>query len=331
MGCWNATCGVSQLPIVAGTKVKTFLLLQSQFADKIGGSNTCYNTGYFRPWFFPVTAKYNDYGSIENIEEDWNSKYMLTTFQRWLAEGEVKILSSDKCEINSPGIRKFKTLSQVFDCVERGALVFKNHGTEWNKKKNAWVPSGGYLKISLFMVLDNIHDDLVKETDRFVKSDDNEYYRKRHNESRDQAIEAINTARSEVVSENASENKLNRMLFDMSVDRLLGDLIEEHFCLKHYKSILYKNDVVSVEDFMNSIDTIGSFSTAMTYLRKQWFPQTGSGSQSEELSFNKALISGMNRHIDEREKVLESYRLESEAWDRKYEAEQAAKKEKKKK
>jgi hypothetical protein len=69
----------------------------------------------------------------------------------------------------------------------------------------------------------------------------------------------------------------------------------------------------------------------MTYLRKQWFPQTGSGSQSEELSFNKALISGMNRHIDEREKVLESYRLESEAWDRKYEAEQAAKKEKKKK
>lgn len=341
MGCWNGTCGISQLPILAGTKVKAYLMLQSEFAQGIGGSGTCYTTGYFRPWFFPVSAEYNDYGSIERIQEDWNSKYMLATFQKWLAAGEVKILG-DEAEINDPGVKAFKTLDQVFDCVERGALVFKNHGETFDKAQEKWVPTGGYLKIGMFMVLDNVHHDLIAEADRFLKSPENDYYMKRDTEDRKKALDTIKKIRetranppvaTEKTGLELSDEVLEAMasMRDIWVDRFLGDLIEEHCAFKHYKTVLYDPAAVSVEDFFSMLNDVRSICTAMSYLRKMWFPQTGQGSQSEELSFNKALVNAMSEHIGHRNAEMAQQEIEDEKWQKEYEAKQAKEKAKKKK
>lgn len=68
MGCWNGTCGVSQLPIHCGDKVKLILLKKSVYIeDSVKGGGFCYSNGLFEPYYLPISGEYNDYGTIENI------------------------------------------------------------------------------------------------------------------------------------------------------------------------------------------------------------------------------------------------------------------------
>ena len=61
MGCWNKTCGLSNLHITAGTDVYVFLLEQNERDD-----DRCYSTAFFSPLLLPFTAKYDDYGGGED-------------------------------------------------------------------------------------------------------------------------------------------------------------------------------------------------------------------------------------------------------------------------
>lgn len=326
MGCWNGTCGISQLPILAGQKVKTILMLQSRYHDVIGGAGVCYSTAYFRPWFLPVTAEYNDYGSIENIEKDWNSDYMLETFRKWLAEGKVRILGRNEAEINSPDIKKFKTLDDVFDCVERGALLYKHLGEKLNPERTAWVPEENELRIGMFMVLETVFDAMVAETERFSKLEENSFYFEGTAEEELKFRDAV--LKSRKLTE---PSELKTMMYSIPIDTFLGTLVEEHYAFKHYKDILLAPDGVDLDSFMTKLHDLRHIGTAMSYLRKLWMPQTGQGSQSEELSFNKALVASMQKHMAERDAENEKYLREEAEEDKKYEAEQAAKKAAKKK
>lgn len=77
MGCWNATCGLTQLPITPCVKVKLFIL-QPTYCKNL--TTTSYSDDYFRPILPPLTGYYDDYGGIENVEHD--SAYHLTI--NWL-------------------------------------------------------------------------------------------------------------------------------------------------------------------------------------------------------------------------------------------------------
>jgi hypothetical protein len=61
MGCWNATCGLSNLHIRAGDPVYVFVLEREQ--DEL---SLCYTTSFFRPLRVPFSSVYNDYGGGEN-------------------------------------------------------------------------------------------------------------------------------------------------------------------------------------------------------------------------------------------------------------------------
>lgn len=60
MGCWNKTCGLSNLHIGAGDPVYVFVL-----EDKRDDS-MCYTTSLYRPLLLPFQSEYNDYGGGEN-------------------------------------------------------------------------------------------------------------------------------------------------------------------------------------------------------------------------------------------------------------------------
>lgn len=60
MGCWNKTCGLSNLHITSGTPVYVFVL-----EDDRDNSN-CYATSLFSPLLLPFESEYNDYGGGEN-------------------------------------------------------------------------------------------------------------------------------------------------------------------------------------------------------------------------------------------------------------------------
>jgi hypothetical protein len=61
MGCWNKTCGLSNLPIHAGEKAYVFVLEPELHQD-----SHCYATHLYRPCLLPFETEYNDYGGGVN-------------------------------------------------------------------------------------------------------------------------------------------------------------------------------------------------------------------------------------------------------------------------
>ena len=63
MGCWNKTCGLTNLPIMSGEDTYVFVLERAkEFHDH------CYSTHLYRPLLLPFVSTYNNYGAGENSE-----------------------------------------------------------------------------------------------------------------------------------------------------------------------------------------------------------------------------------------------------------------------
>ncbi len=72
MGSFNATCIISGLPIEAGDPVRFFLLTSSKY--RRGNEHICYVSGRWQLRGAAIRAKYNDYGSIEDLEESLTTR-----------------------------------------------------------------------------------------------------------------------------------------------------------------------------------------------------------------------------------------------------------------
>lgn len=71
MGSWNATCGLSGLPITRGTPAKLVLLTQGLSQHEGGpppADGTTYPDDLWRPAVWPITGTYDDCGLIEKPE-----------------------------------------------------------------------------------------------------------------------------------------------------------------------------------------------------------------------------------------------------------------------
>lgn len=64
MGSFNFTCALSGLPITCGDEVKYYFLTENPYDD----SGICSTHDVWFPRSLPVSAKYNDYGSIEDYD-----------------------------------------------------------------------------------------------------------------------------------------------------------------------------------------------------------------------------------------------------------------------
>ena len=62
MGCWNKTCGLTNLHITAGDKAYVFVL-EKRNDDNDGH---CYSTHLYKPLLLPFETTYNDYGGGED-------------------------------------------------------------------------------------------------------------------------------------------------------------------------------------------------------------------------------------------------------------------------
>ena len=62
MGSWNGTCGMSQLPIHSGDKVKLILLKKHPFTESsMIGNGFCNSDDLFRPLYIPLEGTYNSF------------------------------------------------------------------------------------------------------------------------------------------------------------------------------------------------------------------------------------------------------------------------------
>jgi hypothetical protein len=130
MGCWSVNCGISNIAITCGNKCVLLPLKKNK-----GGEYKEY-----QPATLPIFGEYNDYGGIENIVQDDNTKLIeehfgvtIDEFATFLVDGKFtydRDESKDvKCKLKSEECFEWKFMwidRQVYD------FMIINHD-EYNK------------------------------------------------------------------------------------------------------------------------------------------------------------------------------------------------------
>lgn len=132
MGSWNGTCAISNLPIEAGTPIKLVILRRQRFGKIMKpSSGYVYSTDIFAPAFLAIEGKYNDYGGIEDIVEDWNSKLIPVLLQM--------LFEKMKCEGNEIKKADF-ALEPLLEGIERNEFEVFSGGDKMMKRRavKAW-------------------------------------------------------------------------------------------------------------------------------------------------------------------------------------------------
>ncbi len=104
MGSWHGTCMVSRLPILSGEKVKLTFLYNSHVeyvkehnsTSVLNRSGMIYPNDMLSPAFYPINGKYDDYGSIKEIEEDFNY-HIIDKFFKQKFGSKIKMTSNLDC------------------------------------------------------------------------------------------------------------------------------------------------------------------------------------------------------------------------------------------
>lgn len=93
MGSWNATCGVTQLPIRAGTPVVLIPLVVKQHdflaRDTLAGCGSTANDLIAQPLALPIYGTYNDYGGVDTPGSDEGQQFFVSLLRLLASRGEL--------------------------------------------------------------------------------------------------------------------------------------------------------------------------------------------------------------------------------------------------
>lgn len=84
---------ISQLPIHAGEPIRLFLLERNAY-EELKGGGFCSHNDVFKPLSYALRGVYDDYGSIEKVEESETSDLLLTYFKNITEESSL--INTDK-------------------------------------------------------------------------------------------------------------------------------------------------------------------------------------------------------------------------------------------
>lgn len=119
MGCWRATCGLSNLPIEENDKVVAFLLKEKSLGDLRGGQ-FCNINDLFTPISAPIFGRYDGYGCIKDIESEY-SDLILEQIRSFFGDDAL----DDKLSIKSDSSLNINTasLEDIIYEFERGNVI----------------------------------------------------------------------------------------------------------------------------------------------------------------------------------------------------------------
>jgi hypothetical protein len=115
MGCWNGTCGLSGLPILQGTEIYVFPIVEA-YRDSF-----CYSTALYRPSVLPFRAEYNDYGAGENCK-GVGLDLLMEGIRNRLIEMDVGENEHHDIAVKRDGF----DVEQFFEACHEKRLQFKN-------------------------------------------------------------------------------------------------------------------------------------------------------------------------------------------------------------
>jgi hypothetical protein len=130
MGSFNATCIISNLQIEAGTPVRFFLLTAARFGRP--NEHPCYVWGRWQLRGPAVRAKYNDYGSVENIKGSLAERVMFEALNRDAVEMGV---GDNQC--HDVQVRRGMSQKDWLEALWEGRVFVHDH----DFKLHDWTPT----------------------------------------------------------------------------------------------------------------------------------------------------------------------------------------------
>ena len=172
MGCYNGTCGISQLPITEGEDVVLFILKKNK---DINGFGICYSDDAYMPIDIQIFSQYDDYGFICDLEKnDTNDCILEILNRRFKKEGIV-------CEIN---YKNFKETIINLDEKKFGFMIV--HRSIYEKIMQNMKERTNYKKEKIFYKIKNNIEVAIKLTKRVKKAESIYNYKQDEKYSRDE-------------------------------------------------------------------------------------------------------------------------------------------------
>jgi hypothetical protein len=289
MGSWNGTCGVTQLPIFYGNKIRAFVLsYQITELSPIEGGGTCYSNDIWKPLVSSVQGTYNDYGNIENIVSNVGSDLLQKKLRSILLPFEEEYEEVTPIE-SMP-------LQEMLYWIERNKANYKNY-------------SGEKAPLGVMLVLEDIYQAMIS----FYGSQIGVY----RNPVKYSEYEymPIRTIYEKLVEEAYLDLLAIAKLTDNNESVLRAFQHSQNFwgtgylCHESYfnylsdlaqQNVAYEDD--RIQQIKNIIVNDMLFSSALSDARKMWMPQCGQGSQNAELLIYKAIAKATNNVIKKRER-----------------------------
>lgn len=271
MGCFNGTCGVSNLPIFAGDDIVLIPLIKTTDRHEY---NTCYPCDNFSPLGFVIFGQYDDYGGIENAKTtNINVKFLRSLqFATKNKDGDYKVIdtsdnvsfddflsniicTSDSIFVKTPMGKDGKYYAVDFMMVHKELyhLMIENIG-----KRIPYGHTNSYRDL----LFDNLQKTAYKEIDNLQQ-----YYKI--------ATETNNSKSDQMIS-------LSRELAVRTISKDVlqyGNLVTNNIWDFFANSLLYSHSIDAI--LANSTDKL-LFQVALSAARKGYLCTSGCGSQSEE-------------------------------------------------
>lgn len=254
MGCWNGTCGISNLPIKSGEKIALFVIERNKYAETNSGG-FCYATDQYSPVTIPILGEYNDYGGIENISS--NEKLI---FDHLLSFG----FSTDEKEKDRQNLDgKPKNLEELLnDYIERG--VYQGIGT--------------------MMIREEIYNEIINFNDKL---------KTKYVFSAREFIKLYNDKIQEInLIEDERERKSEKRYFqafgmmELRDNRFIRILDTHEGNWRTFRDLINESTDINL---VNGVIDLKLIEIGLSNLRKFWTIQSGAGSQNDEVGLHKLI------------------------------------------
>ena len=255
MGCWNETDALTQLPILPGDPVK--LIVVTSHSDELTF-----------PRCFPISGIYDDYGSIEKIEEDWATASFLAYCNQKMESGRWSFAEKEEVRIKMDGVKlPFVTIVDLLRAIEREYIV----SNEWNSVA------------PVFFVM--IHDDLYAKAIELGGGsgyDDPILERmKKDAASLLKDLDGIRGSSSRVFFTAC----LSIQLFGARLGSIGGSLIRDVYGDSCFGGCYENKEAPPESEYIQRILELACLNLFLMLTRKKFYKQAGRGSQDAEFHF----------------------------------------------
>ena len=285
MGCWNKTCGLSNLAIHDGEPVMVFTLVQNNDI-----SDFCYSTALYSPVLLPFYSHYNDYGAGER-----SSGVGLPLILDGLREHLVEMEQGENQYHDVPVKRDAFDEDKYWNAIHEGRLKINSYRGERN------------VQFVMFhkRVVDHILENYVMQ--QFVKRGDNyEYVDYKFADilaSLPPVIESLMATR---------DDDVRRWFKPLETLNIKDNLAADYLCYSdtyRYSNLIDINNLIQDLIAANDDDLLAHvlidhltakfIDSFMMSARKVWIPGCHEGSQSSDAEPYHALINAMTKVLAE--------------------------------